>query len=119
MAYFFSSFLPMNVLSSGGLLLQKELQSMVHSSVALRDALCAVAALHRCQRVQWEVLETKDPEGRQGAMQLYVGSVRSVQARITHNKFADDPSTLWTTFLLGLFEVSANPIDEVTTANMA
>jgi hypothetical protein len=103
----------MNTLSGGNLLVQSELRSMMHSSAALRDALCAVAALHRYQRAQWTNLRAKDPEGRRSAMQLYVGSVRYVQARITHNKFADDSSTLWTTFLLGLFEVCATIKAEV------
>ena len=110
--YFFVSFLPMNSLSSGTLLVQSELQTMMHSSAALRDALCAVAALHRHQRAQWTDSGAKDAGGRRGAMQLYVESVRSVQARITHNKFADDPSTLWTTFLLGLFEVCTTFISQ-------
>jgi hypothetical protein len=114
-AYFFHSFLPMNSLSSGSLPLQSELQNMMRSSAALRDALCAVAALHRHQRAQWTDLGGEDLGGRCGAMQFYVGSVRSVQARITHNKFADDPSTLWTTFLLGLFEVCCTFRPEVTT----
>ena len=103
--YFFGSFLPMNTFSNGNLLVQNELQSMMHSSTALRDALCAVASLHRFQRAQYIGSGLEDLNGRRNAMQLYVGSVRCVQARITQDKFADDPSTLWTTFLLGLFEV--------------
>ena len=103
--YFFSSFLPMNTFSHGNLLVQRELQSIMHSSNALRDALCAIASLHRFQQIRCSGSGVEDRNWHRSAMQLYVGSVRCVQAQITQNKFADDPSTLWTTFLLGLFEV--------------
>jgi hypothetical protein len=113
--YFFSSFLPMNTFSNGNLQVQSELKSMVHSSTALRDALCAVACLHRFQRARCIKSGIGDLNGRQSAMQHYVGSVRYVQARIAQNKFIGDPSTLWTTFLLGVFEVCATVRAEVTT----
>ncbi|KAG9190592.1 hypothetical protein G6011_08680 [Alternaria panax] len=95
----------MNTLSRGNLLVQSELQSMMHSSAALRDALCAIAALHRFQRIQRSESGVDGLKERRSAMQLYAGSVRCVQAQIGQNKFVDDSSTLWTTFLLGLFEL--------------
>jgi hypothetical protein len=102
--YFFTSFLSMNALISdkstdGGLL------ALAKSSPALRDAIHAVAALHRKQQDQFAVTEANGRCETFKALEAYNRSVHCMQIHITQNSFLRDPSVLWTTFLLGLFEV--------------
>jgi hypothetical protein len=102
--YFFTCFLPMNLLvndksASIGLL------AMAKSSPALRDAIQAVAELHRKQQDQFAVAGLNAHGATYKALQAYDRSVRCMQVHIMTNTFLDDPSALWTTFLLGLFEV--------------
>jgi len=103
--YFFGCFLPMNTVLGGGPLVQAQLQDMLHVTPDLRDALCAIAALHRSRLAQSMTVTGKRLEPPDVALQLYGKSVKSVNNRILGNTFAGDCSMLWTTFFLGLFEV--------------
>lgn len=102
--YFFMSFLPMNILLSEGTV-DTELLAMAQTSPALRDAVQAIATLHRRRQDNTTMdLPTTDPQNYQ-ALEAYHRSVCSIQTLIMSNTFLGDPSALWTTFLLGLFEV--------------
>jgi hypothetical protein len=102
--YFFVSFLPMNILVSDGTV-DTALLAMVKTSPALRDAVQAIATLQRRRHDQSIVdSPTTDCQNYQ-ALKAYNRSVCSMQSLITSNNFLGDPSALWTTFLLGLFEV--------------
>ncbi|EFQ91153.1 hypothetical protein PTT_12083 [Pyrenophora teres f. teres 0-1] len=105
MTYFFACFLPMNTVHGGGCLFQGQLEDMMHITPDLRDALCALAALHRSRLAQSTTVTGKRLEPPDGALQLYGRSVKSVNRRIVCNTFAGDCSMLWTTFFLGLFEL--------------
>jgi hypothetical protein len=102
--YFFTSFSRMNVLA-GNTLIDNEILNLAKTSPALRDAMVAVATLHRMQQEQFRLISTDGQCDKHGALQAYGRSVRCIQNRITSNTFLCDPSALWTTFLLGLFEV--------------
>lgn len=102
--YFFRSFLPMNVFISDQSV-EVELLAMMTTSEALRDAIHAVAILHRKQQYQLTIGSTKGSSETHQALQAYDRSVRYMQRCIASNAFLQDPSSLWTTFLLGLFEV--------------
>jgi hypothetical protein len=82
-----------------------ELLAMMTTSEALRDAIHAVAILHRKQQYQLTTGSTKGSGETHQALQAYDRSVRYMQRCISSNTFLQDPSSLWTTFLLGLFEV--------------
>lgn len=112
MTYFFACFLPMNTVHGGGCLFQGQLEDMMHITPDLRDALCAVAALHRSRLAQSTTVTGKRLEPPDGALQLYGRSVKSVNRRIVCNTFAGDCSMLWTTFFLGLFEVRLNNVNK-------
>ncbi|EDU39451.1 Fungal-trans-2 domain containing protein [Pyrenophora tritici-repentis] len=109
MTYFFACFLPMNTVHSGSYLFQGQLEDMMHVTPDLRDALCAVAALHRSRLAQSTTATGKHPEPPDVALQLYGRSVKSINRRIMCNTFAGDCSMLWTTFFLGLFELMCDP----------
>ena len=82
-----------------------DLLTMTHSSPGLRNAVTAVAALHAKSQ---GLLVSARPEGRfagSDSLNSYVRSVQYVQGRISAGTFMEDESALWTTFLLGLFEV--------------
>lgn len=97
--YFFTSFLSMNVLVSGKVPMNLDLLDMAKDSPALRDAIHAICAWHRGQR---QIVDSVDVcEG----LHAYVNSVCHIRRNITSRDFLEDPSALWTTFLLGLFEV--------------
>ncbi|KAL5444418.1 hypothetical protein PMIN06_008429 [Paraphaeosphaeria minitans] len=98
--YFFMSFLAMNNLSNDRLPVVADLLNLMAGAPALRDAISAVAVHHRKQQVPEAV-----PLGNYQALQSYGRSVRHVQTLITSETFPHDPSALWTTFLLGLFEL--------------
>ncbi|KAF2178022.1 hypothetical protein K469DRAFT_732098 [Zopfia rhizophila CBS 207.26] len=103
--YFFTSFLPMNVLTSDSVPIGMDLLAMGKTSPALRDAIHAVAALHRKQQGQFTIAGGNGNYETSEALQAYNRSVRCVQNHIASNTFLGDPSALWTTFLLGLFEL--------------
>lgn len=110
--YFFASFLPMNTFHSGGPLVQGQLQDMMQTAPDLKDALCAVAALHRSLRARSMTATSRLPNPPDIALQLYGQSVRNVNRRIVGNTFAGDCSMLWTTFFLGLFEVCVHRVSK-------
>lgn len=103
--YFFMVFLPMNNFSTGQSV-QEEVSVIVKTSRGLRDAIEAVATLHynRYSRQTASAAEGRS-HGKQ-ALQAYSRAVRHVQSRITSGAFLGAPCALWTTFVLGLFEVS-------------
>jgi hypothetical protein len=102
--YFFQSFLPKNILTSD-IAFDTELLSMAKRSRPLRDVVQAIGELHRGQQDQLTTgTFNKSMESYQ-ALHAYDRSVRSVKDLITSRAFLSDPSALWTTFLLGLFEV--------------
>jgi hypothetical protein len=105
--YFFTSFLPMNILTSNKAPINNELLAMAKISPALEDAINAVAALHRKHQDQLRGETGGGNCETSEALQAYSRSVRSVQSKIASDAFLRDPSSLWTTFLLGLFEVFA------------
>lgn len=95
----------MNVLWSDNLPMQGELQHMMHFSSALRDATNAVAVLHRSLFGRMDGEKTGGCQERVAALKLYSESVRSTREQILDGNLTGDASTLWTTFLLGIFEV--------------
>ena len=97
--YFFTSFLYQNVFTSE---FATALSPLLHYSPELRDAVSAIAALHMTQHGQ----STSDHDDKLAALQAYSQSVRRIQERIASQSFIRDPSSLWTTLLLGVFEVS-------------
>jgi len=102
--YFFASFLPMNVLANDDCV-KSEIMTMANKSSALRDAVQAIGILHRDQQDQISLNSSIEAHPRYKALQAYDRAVRAIQGLITSKTFLDDPSALWTTFLLGLFEV--------------
>ncbi|KAH9877362.1 hypothetical protein IAQ61_002727 [Plenodomus lingam] len=102
--YFFTQFLPSNTFTAEKFVVNDDLLVMVQESAGLRDAVDAVAALHAKKRGYLtcsEQMETVNAE----ALQTYMRSVHSVQEKISAGSFMHDRSALWTTFLLGLFEL--------------
>ncbi|KAL5376647.1 hypothetical protein DPSP01_010317 [Paraphaeosphaeria sporulosa] len=98
--YFFMSFLAMNNLSNDRLPVVADLVNLMADAPALRDAISAVAVHHRKQQSP----EAVPLDGYQ-ALQSYGRSIRHVKDLITSKTFLHDPSALWTTFFLGLFEL--------------
>ena len=103
--YFFISFLTMNNLSSDRLPVASDLLDLMHEAPALRNAISAVAVQHRIQ--QTSPLKSAD---KFEALQSYSQSVSYINSLIASDSFVQDPSALWTTFVLGLFEVKSNNI---------
>ncbi|KAH7412319.1 hypothetical protein DE146DRAFT_642817 [Phaeosphaeria sp. MPI-PUGE-AT-0046c] len=102
--YFFKVFLPMNNFS-GGQSVEEEISTIVKTSRGLRDAIGAVATLHYKQNSGLMAGAAGDRCDRNEALQAYGRSVRHVQSRITSEVFLGAPCALWTTFVLGLFEL--------------
>jgi hypothetical protein len=102
--YFFKSFLPMNILASDGTI-DTELLAAVKVSPALRDAVDAIAILQMKRHDHSTFGSPATDCQNYQALEAYDRSVCSMQSLITSETFLDDPSALWTTFLLGLFEV--------------
>lgn len=98
--YFLTHFLPMNLFIGQKVPVGPNLVELVSTSPALVDAIQAVAALHRRQ-----LSFGSGHAPATDALQAYGRSVRCMQSQITSGTYLDDPSALWTTFLLGLFEV--------------
>lgn len=96
--YFFMSFLAMNSLSNDRLPVVDDLLGLMKDGPALRDAISAVALHHRKQQTPVLV-------GAGEALQPYNRSVCYIKKLIASNSFLQDPSALWTTFFLGLYEV--------------
>jgi hypothetical protein len=102
--YFFLSFSRMNILL-GNTPIDGDVLDLAKTSPALRDAIEAVATLHHKQQESFSILLENGQCDTHRALQAYGRSVRCMQNHITSNTFLGDPSALWTTFLLGVFEV--------------
>lgn len=102
--YFFTQFLPSNQFTSEKFVINDDLLLMVQESAGLRDAIDAVAALHAKKRGYLTCSEKVESVNAE-ALQAYMRSVNSVQEKISAGLFMQEKSALWTTFLLGLFEL--------------
>lgn len=102
LTYFFTSFLYQNTFSGVTPQFGTALSSLLHQSPELRDAVKAISALHVTHHSQL----TANHDDKLAALQAYSRSVQHVQRRIVSQSFICDPSSLWTTLLLGIFEVS-------------
>jgi|SRR5690242_7607315 len=101
LTYFFTSFLSQNAFMSVSEQFQTSLCSLLYSSAGLRDAISAISALHIAQITGATPAEGDDP----AALRAYARSVQCMQAKIASVSIVRDPSVLWTTLLLGVFEV--------------
>jgi len=99
--YFFTYFLYQNAFTSISPQFANSLVTFLHSSSELHDAVKAIAALHISHSTSYS-------QGRDdpAALQAYSRSVRSLQTKLELDSIARDPSVLWATLLLGVFEVS-------------
>jgi hypothetical protein len=95
----------MNNFANDRLPIDADLLSTMKTSTALKDAIQALSLLHRKQQRHFIAAETETACGSTEALQAYSRSVRSMQKQIASNQFPGDPPALWTTFLLGIFEV--------------
>lgn len=102
--YFFTSFLCQNTFSGVTLQFETALSSLLHYSPELLNAIKAISALHITNRSQ----SISNQDDKLAALQAYSHSVQYVQGRIVSESFIYEPSSLWTTLLLGVFEVSRN-----------
>jgi hypothetical protein len=100
--YFFTSFLYQNAFTGITSQFGTALLSLLHHSPELHDAVRAISALHITQNGQ----STLNYDDKLVALQAYSRSVQRVQGRIVSQSFIRDPSSLWTTLLLGVFEVN-------------
>jgi len=100
--YFFTSFLHRNAFTGITSQFGIALSSLLHHSPELHDAVSAISALHITQHGQ----STFNHDDKLAALQAYSQSVQRVRGRIASQSFIRDPSSLWTTLLLGVFEVS-------------
>ncbi|KAF2006442.1 hypothetical protein P154DRAFT_259094 [Amniculicola lignicola CBS 123094] len=114
LAFFFMSFLPINMLANGRLHVDTALQLLAKSSPALVDAIQALSILHRRQHDQLATSTTRANAicKTTEALEAYGRSVRSVQKQLASSQFQGDTATLWTTFLLGLFELMRDATGE-------
>jgi hypothetical protein len=106
--YFFVPFSQMNVLL-GDTSINSDVLDLAKTSPALRDAIEAVATLHHKQQESFSIVLENGQCDTHQALQAYGRSVRSMQNHITSDTFLGNPSALWTTFLLGIFEVRNDP----------
>lgn len=106
LAYFVGSFLIMNAFSGQFFCSKFDLQSMLEASPALRKAISAVSALHRSQTQPSTQIGGQKSHQSYTAMTAYSQSVCLTQCLISQGAFYGNPHDLWSTFLLGLFEVS-------------
>jgi hypothetical protein len=102
--YFFVPFSRMNILL-GNTSIDSDVLDLAKTSPALRDAIEAVATLHHKQQESFSIVLENGQCETHRALQAYGRSVNCMQNHITSNTFLGDPSALWTTFLLGIFEV--------------
>jgi hypothetical protein len=100
--YFFTSFLYQNAFTGITPQFGTALSSLLHYSPELHDAISAIAALHITRHDELAFAH----DDKLAALQAYSQSVQRVQGRIASRSFVRDPSSLWTTLLLGIFEVS-------------
>ncbi|KAJ4984284.1 hypothetical protein SVAN01_10253 [Stagonosporopsis vannaccii] len=105
LTYFFTSFLSQNAFTSVSEQFRISLSSLIYGSVGLRDAINAISALHIAQMRGATPTKGDDP----AALHAYARSVKCIQAKITSGSIVRDPSSLWTTLLLGVFELMRDP----------
>jgi hypothetical protein len=103
--YFFETFLGVNNFVSVNTRFNVSLLDTARSSIELRDAISAISSLHFSRHHQLQRNIQPSPSDHIEALQAYARSVRSVQAKISSRSFINAPSSLWTTFLLGIFEL--------------
>lgn len=108
LAYFFSSFLPMNLLSNDAKLRQSELQLMLHESQMLGSAVAAVATLHRSRWSRNSLSSEATKKDECQALRSYNEAAQCIRSVIA-SKIPIEASTLWSTFFLALFEVCVTP----------
>ena len=107
-AYFFSHFLARNSFSGKPGADFAVLSSLAQVSPSLHYAVLAVSALHISEpntrlRTQTQRLRRCD------ALEAYEKSVNLLRSDLARLSLAHDDSALWTTFFLGVFEVSQLP----------
>ena len=115
--YFFTHFLYQNAFTSISPQFTKSLTTFLHHSPELHDAVNAISALHISHSTSY--LQGRDDPT---ALQAYSRSVRSLQSKLESESTARDPSVLWATLLLGVFEVSPlrlppNEVSQMQAAN--
>lgn len=98
--YFFVTFLSTNNLPTSRFPIADDLLHLIQNAPALRNAISAVAVQHGIHRRPKLAATNK-----YHALQSYSHSITHINVLIASNTFAQDPSALWTTFILGLFEV--------------
>lgn len=105
--YFFTHFLYQNAFTSISPQFANSLVTFLHHSSELHDAVKAIAALHISHSTSF--LQGRDDPA---ALQAYSRSVRSLQTKLELEPTARDPSVLWATLLLGVFEVRPIPYSQ-------
>ncbi|KAF1932134.1 uncharacterized protein M421DRAFT_416861 [Didymella exigua CBS 183.55] len=99
--YFFTSFLYQNSFTGITPQIGTALSSLLHYSPELHDAINAISALHMTRNGYLNSIQ----DDKLAALKAYSRSVQRVQGRIVSKSFVCDPSSLWTTLLLGIFEL--------------
>ncbi|PVI04066.1 hypothetical protein DM02DRAFT_694603 [Periconia macrospinosa] len=105
LAYFTACFLPMNLFSGQLLLECNDLQAMLRASPASQYAISAISSLHRCLTFMSTEPKNIQHQGMCRAMESYSQSVNRIQSLIYKKTFQSEPYTVWSTFLLGIFEL--------------
>lgn len=114
--YFTACFLPMNLFSGQSLLAEKDLRAMIHASPASEHAIAALSSLHRCLTSPGGRHDKSTRQDLHRSMESYSQSVKHVQHVISNQNVQPEPHMLWSTFLLGLFEVRSKAT-AITTPN--
>lgn len=101
--HFFSSFLCSNNLSGNSSDSLSDVRLLLHDSPGLRNAITAVAAMDiRCR----SLAPARSAKGV--ALCYYRAAISSVQTELVDCDVIANDSVLWSTFFLGIFEVSAS-----------
>lgn len=98
----------MNGLTGERMAVTTEIVDMMKNTPALKAAICAVASHNLTQQSPTLVSKTDRTNTKMNTLQNYSQSVCYIQKLIASNTFLGDPSALWITFFLGLYEVSAS-----------
>ncbi|CAI6296015.1 unnamed protein product [Periconia digitata] len=105
LSYFTTCFLPMNLFSGHVLFQKSDLRAILRASPASEHAISAISSLHSVLAAQDKHAQIQTRGKFTKAMESYGQSVTSVQCLISNQKFQSESYTLWSTFLLGLFEL--------------
>lgn len=106
LAYFVSVFLRRNMFLSRNVPVADDLLTMWMQSSGLRDAIHAIVILDDSRKFQVNRLLYKDcSKPSLKATRAYIGAVQKVQSAIASGTLIMNPSALWTTLFLGVFEV--------------